>query len=109
MINKCPHCNMNYVIENNTSDYIHECNSSNDIFDKEDVVVMGSWTDADGASGTKAAQEVMMQGMENELQGRRAGIEGERKQAITRRGARATTHRQRNKLTFINLKEDNLQ
>ena len=47
-----------------------------------------------------------MQGVENQLQGTRAEIEGENKEGVTRRGQRASTHRQRQHLQFIDLKEN---
>jgi len=107
-IHYCPVCNQRYTVGFDCTDFVHNCGEQvgvSDAIKQEDVVVVGDWEDFSG-SGTKTPQEVLMQGMENELQGRRAGIEGERKQAITRRGARATTHRQRNKLTYIDLKND---
>jgi len=100
----CPNCQQRRVVSFDTTDYVCTCNSRNKTVDNEDVVVTGDWEDFSG-SGTKGPQEVMRQGIENQLQGTRAGIEGENKEAITRRGARASTHRQRQKLTYIDLKK----
>ena len=101
-IHICPNCNQRYTVGFDCKDFIHECNSGNAALDQEDVVVIGDWEDYTG-TGTKNPQEVLRQGMVNELQGTRAGIEGEDKEAITRRGARASTHRQRQHLEFINI------
>lgn len=103
----CPNCGERYVVGFDCTDYVHTCNSGNLAIDQEDVVVTGNWEDYTGA-GSIAPQEVMRQGAHNELQGTRAGIEGDDKEAVTRRGARQSTHRQRQKLTYINLKEDKL-
>ena len=98
----CPHCNQRYTVGFDTTDFIHECNSGIKAIDEEDVVVMGDWEDYSGKE-TKNPQEVLRQGMVNELQGTDAGIEGEDKEALTRRGARTSTHRQRQHLHFIKI------
>ena len=104
-INICPHCGERYMVGFDTTDYVHECNSGNDTIDQEDVVVTGNWEDYDG-SGTRPPQEVLMQGAENKFWGTKAGIEGYDKEDLTRRGARASTHRQRPHLEFINIKRN---
>ena len=101
----CPHCNQRYTIGFDVSDYIHICNSKNLVLDKEDVVVTGNWEDFQG-EGTKSPQAVMLAGIDNELFGTRAGIEGEKKHRLTRRGKKAETHRQRQHLHFIDLKKN---
>ena len=101
----CPRCNQRYIVDNNVGDYIHNCNSGNLALDQEDITIIGNWEDYDGI-GTKPAQAVLMQGVENQLQGTRAEIEGENKEGVTRRGQRASTHRQRQHLQFIDLKEN---
>lgn len=103
----CPNCNQRYVISFDTIDFVHECNSGNDAIDQEDVFVIGDWVDYTG-SDSIAPQEVLRQGAHNELQGRRAGIQGADKEDLTRRGRRASTHRQRQRLFFINFKEERL-
>lgn len=104
----CPHCKERYVVGFGVTDFIHSCNSENPAIDQEDVIVVGNWEDYSG-SGTKPAQEVMRQGMVNELQGTRAQIEeGKDKEVLTRRGVRASTRRQRQRETYINLKKERL-
>lgn len=100
----CPRCNRRYIVGFDACDYIHECDSGNDVLDQEDVVIVGDWEDFDG-SGTRPAQEVTMAGLENEFFGTRAGVEGEDKNELTRRGHTAATRRQRQHLEFINLKD----
>jgi len=100
----CPHCDQRYTVGFDCTDYVHQCDSGNNALDQEDAVVIGDWEDYSG-SGTKPPQEVLRQGMVNELQGTRAGIEGEDKEALTRRGKLVSTHRQRQHEEFINLKK----
>jgi len=98
----CPNCNQRYIVGFDCTDFIHKCNSGNTSIDQEDVVKIGNWEDYTG-SGIIPKQAVMRQGNINELQGTRAGIEGEDKEELTRRGARKSTHRQRQKFEFINI------
>ena len=104
----CPNCGERYSVDFGVTDFIHECSSGNNALDQEDIVIIGDWEDYSG-SGTKPSQEVFMQGAENELQGTIADIEeDEDKEDHTRRGARASTHRQRQHLQYINLKDEGL-
>ena len=89
------------MVDPQTMDFVCECDSGNLTLDREDVVVVGDWEDFDG-TGTR--NNIMMQGSENELWGTRAAIEGEDVEADTRRGARASTRRQRQHLEFIKIK-----
>jgi hypothetical protein len=104
----CPTCNKRYVVDNNISDYVHVCNSGNLAIDQEDIVVTGNWEEGDGSTGKKGAQEVMRQGAENKLFGKRADIEGIRQQDLTPRGKRKSTHRQRQVDTYINFTGEGL-
>ena len=104
----CPHCNARIMVGFDCKDFVHDCTENieaSNATKQEDVVVTGDWEDYSG-SGTKGAYEVLMQGAANELQGTRASIEGKDKNAETRRGATAATHRQRNHLEFINIKKE---
>ena len=103
----CPNCDTRITVGFDVIDYIHTCDSGNPAIDQEDVVVTGNWEDYTG-TGSISPQEVMRQGLANELQGRRAGIMGEDKEDLTRRGVRQSTHRQRQHLEFINLKNGGL-
>jgi len=97
-IKVCPHCNVRYLVDKNTEDFEHECNSGSDVLDNEDVVVSGDWEDYTGSGDEK---NVMMQGSENKLFATRADIEGEDLNDLTKRGANANTHRVRQHLQFI--------
>ena len=103
----CPHCDTRITVGFDVTDFVHVCNSGNPAIDQEDVVVTGNWEDYTG-TGSISPQEVMRQGAHNELQGRRAGIMGMDKEDETKRGARKSTHRQRQVLTYINLKDEKL-
>ena len=96
----CPRCNMRILASPDNDDIEHECNSGNPVLDQEDVHVVGNWEDYTG-SGT--ASLVNMQGVENELQLQRPGIEGEDKDQDTDRGNDASTSRQRQHIEFINI------
>lgn len=99
-IHICPRCQQRYIVGFGVTDFIHECNSGNPVLDEEDVLVVGDWEDWSG-SGTVGPQAVMRQGTVEELQGTRAWIEGERNEDETRRGVRASTHRQRQHFEMI--------
>ena len=101
----CPHCNTRFVYSGHIGDYVHDCSQTNasPSLKQDDVVVIGNWEDSN-ISGTKPPQEVLRQGITNELQGTRAGILGYDKEANTARGVRASTRRQKNHSEYINLK-----
>jgi len=107
MIKICPNCQQRYTVGFGVTDYVHDCSQSDatNAIKQEDVVVVGNWEDFSG-TGSISPQEVMRQGIGDELFGTRAWIEGKRKEALTRRGVRKSTHRQRKKLTYIDLKND---
>ncbi len=107
MIKICPNCGERYVVGFDSNDFVHDCNSGNLAIDQDDVVITGNWEDY-SSSGTKNPQEVLRQGMENKLFGTLPDVEGEDQSEITRRGNRATTHRQRQHQEFINIKREGL-
>ena len=110
MIFFCPHCDARITTGFDSSDFVHDCSQNieaSKAIQEEDVVITGNWEDFDG-TGTISPQEVLRQGMHNELEGRRAAIIGFDKESETRRGKRASTHRQRAHLQFINLKNEGL-
>jgi len=110
MIKTCPNCGQNYMVSFDTTDYVHDCGASpaSAVLKNEDVVKTGDWEDSSG-SGTIGAQAVMRQGAENLLQGTTAQLEGDDKEELTRRGARASTHRQRKHEEFIDFKKEKLK
>ena len=96
----CPRCNQRIIYDKNSGDIEHECNSGNASLDNEDVIKVGDWEDY---TGTGTVQNALSQGVENELFGTRAAIEGEREQEKTDRGNNASTHRVRQHVEFIEL------
>ena len=98
MIKICPRCNMRYVVESNTVDYVHICNSGNPAIDNEDIPKIGDWVD--GTESGKV-QNPLMQGSQNKLFGTRGDIEGEDTEELTRRGKRKSTHRTTQHEEFI--------
>ena len=103
MLKICPRCQQRYIVDDNTEDFIHDCNSGNDVLDEEDIVVIGKWTDYTGEGNDK---NIMLRGSENKLFGTRADIEGEDLDPNTVRGLSSSTHRTRQHLEFIDLKDD---
>ena len=72
---------------------------------QEDVLIMGNWEDFSG-SGTKSAQGVMMQGVQNELQfDLNARVDGARNQDRTARGNIAPLYRQRNRHEIVEVND----
>lgn len=96
----CPRCNVRVLASPDNDDIEHECNSGNPVLDQEDIHVVGDWEDYTGSGSGKNAN---LQGVVNELQMTRPGIEGEDKDPNTDRGNNATTHRQRQHIEFIEL------
>ncbi|MHA1867415.1 MAG: hypothetical protein ACTSXD_05060 [Candidatus Heimdallarchaeaceae archaeon] len=102
-IHTCPRCNRRFTISEGTgeTDFEHKCNSGNPTLDNEDVVAIGDWEDY---TGSGKVQNVLLQGAENELKGTVAGLEGEDKEALTKRGKRKATHRSRQHIQYINFR-----
>jgi len=105
----CPRCNQRVVYDFDCNDIIHECDSGNVTLDQEDKVIISSTVEEFGSTVNtgKGPSSIMLQGIENKFQGTLPGIEGERFQGVTRRGANQSTHRQRQAYTFMdNLKDE---
>lgn len=96
----CPRCQKRYNVDPFVTDFVHECNSGNTTLDQEDILKVGDWEDY---TGSGKVQNVMLQGSENKLWGTRADVEGEDVEDVTRRGARGSTHRQRQHFESIEL------
>ena len=97
----CPRCQSRYVTSEHSGDYVHQCKSLNLVLDQEDVPLVGNITNPDGTAVARAAAMVNFAGVENVLQGSRAGVEGERLQELTVRGNRKSTHQTRQHFEFI--------
>ena len=101
MIKICPHCHQRYMVDEHSGDYVHQCNSKNNTLDKEDVVVIGSWSDYSGSKNV-SKNKVMFQGAANKVFGELSDIEGKDIDNLTLRGNRSSTHRTRQHLEYIN-------
>ena len=99
-IHICPHCGERVLASPDNEDIEHSCNSGNNVLDQEDVPVVGNWEDYTGSGNANLPN---YQGVENKLQGRDAGIEGEDVDPKTLRGNNASTNRQRQHIEFIDL------
>lgn len=96
-IQLCPHCNQRVTYDFDSRDIVHECVGTSDVLTQEDIVVLGEKSSEFGSdvdTGRKAPS-VMLQSVENKFMGTTAGIEGYDFQGVTRRGANASTNRQR--------------
>jgi len=98
----CPNCNQVYNVMDNIGDYVHNCQDMQQVksITQEDVIKLGKWEDYTGSGGEVTNFYL---GADNKLQGTRSEIDGEQTEDLTRRGIRLTTHRQRDKLTYIEL------
>lgn len=106
MIKICPNCKQKYSVQSYDLDYIHECNSSSEAINNEDVTIIGNYIDEKTNNEiTVPKLQVTLQGNANKLQGTRAGIEGKNVDELTSRGNRKSTHRSRQYFEYINLKE----
>lgn len=101
----CPHCQKRYGRANMNTDFVHACDSGNATLDQEDVVVIGTWSDYTGSASISTPQAIL-QGLTNQAYGTDAGIRGAKVYARTVRGARASTHRQRQHLEYIDHAKD---
>lgn len=99
----CPICNSSYMYDTKSGDYVHQCNSGDDVFDKEDVPVISTTSNEFGSivNTGKLQASITKQGLGNRLQGTRAGHEGNRLGDFTIRGNRRATHRQRQRFVYI--------
>ena len=98
---KCPRCQVQVTVANNSGDYVHECNSGNPTLDQEDVKVVGNWEDYTG-SATVESPQVRMHNLGNKLQGTDAWVrEDARDVPRSERGANKQIFRQRQHLEYI--------
>jgi len=87
-----------------SSDYIHACNSGVTALDREDVLVIGNWSDYTG-SGTANKQEVMLASSVNELTGTDAALLKAKFTGVTEHGKTKQLHRQRQHEQYIEIKK----
>lgn len=93
-IRYCKRCNQQYVVDNNTDDFIHDCNSASETLNNEDILVTGDYTDGNlSETNTRMNYPLMDRPVPNTLQGSRAGNDGAKNYERTSRGNIKATHR----------------
>lgn len=103
MIKICPHCNNTFTTEANSGDYVHTCNSTSDVLNKEDVVVISVSVTENGATVNTGRTQggILLSSIQNALQGTYADFAGERYSSVTTRGNRVATTRERQHYEYI--------
>lgn len=102
----CPRCQERIVYDDTCEDIIHECGetTASEVLRNEDVIVMGQWEDYTGSDTTITGQQVMMQGITNNIWGTRGAIEGGKVSDRTSRGNDTELVRTRKHEEFVELK-----
>jgi|SRR3990167_5645206 len=110
VIKLCPRCRTRISVFDWDVDYVHACTDAYGVGSaqvNEDVLVLGTWTDYTGSGESAFSKNTtLMQGMGTKNWGTVAAIEGANIDAVSARGANAETHRSRQHLEYINLRED---
>lgn len=102
MIIECPRCKILFCVSEHSGDYVHNCNSGNEVLDNEDIRVYGNWSDYTGSDSTGVTGNILLKGTENEFWGTRANIIfGEVKQPLTNRGKSKSIYRTRQHQEYI--------
>lgn len=102
----CPNCNKRLVTSNTNTDIEHDCSDfpNNSTLANEDIAFYQTSAEDFDGTFTQGRQNAMLRGIQNEADGTRAGIEGEKIFDETARGNNANIVRTRRKFTFIDLK-----
>ena len=101
---RCPRCQVQVSVANNSGDFEHECNSGIAVLDQEDVPIIGQWSDYTGSdvSVRTSAADVLYAGAANKLLGTEAWVRDNAKTyPHTPRGANAITTRKRQHVEHI--------
>ena len=99
-IKLCTACNSRYVTDNNSGDFVHQCNSGIESLDNEDVLVIGTWEDYTGSETIQPAH-ITVAGQGNDLWGTRAALEGAETEPKTSRGNKKSIYRTRRRENYI--------
>jgi len=100
----CPRCRTRVSVANHSGDYVHTCDSGNDVLDQEDVLVKGTWTDYTGSdfSVRTTPASIAAENLGNKLLGTDAFILDKTfLPNFTVRGNNAQIMRQRQHLEYI--------
>mgnify|MGYP001581415136 CR=1 FL=1 len=98
----CPHCVQRYMVNDNSGDYEHQCNSGNPVLDQDDILVIGDWVDYTGSDYNTKLNNVLNRMVPNTLFGGIAQIDGDKNYEYTVRGNKALLYRQRQHIHSIN-------
>jgi hypothetical protein len=85
-------------------DFVHECNSGQNVFDQEDKVIISTTVDEfdnPTKSTGKLSGDITKQGASSSLWGRRGWVEGDSVEDYTSRGNNADITRQRKHYEYI--------
>ena len=101
----CPGCNQVVAVDPHNTDYVHRCESGNPVFDQEDVPILGVARDNNGniIFNEVGPSEQMFLGVVNTSWGSVAETFGADVDPVTRRGARKSTHFQRQSFAYKDL------
>lgn len=100
----CNHCNKRINVSRMSGeDFVHECDSGNDVLDQEDVVIISTEVEEFGetVSTGKLKGDITKQGIGASNFGNRSWIEGETTDDETVRGNNAETTRSRQYYHYI--------
>lgn len=96
----CPRCQQPALRMPHTGDYEHKCFDS-EVLANEDILVIGDWQDYTGSDVNVQSSITQFAGVDNKLQGTRAGLEGARDYQRTSRGFRSAVYRTRQHIESI--------
>ena len=102
---RCPRCQVQISVPKYAGDYVHECDSGQDVLDQEDVLVIGPWTDytgSDTSSVRVSPVSIQNQNIGNKLLGTEGWVRDNQKvPERTVRGNNAQITRTRQHLEYI--------
>ncbi len=97
-IKYCPNCNQPILVDEHTGDFMHQCDSNNDVLDKEDEIVIG---DSETDLNTNLNYPLLNKPVANILQGTRAGNEGAKNYERTDRGNKKAINREKQHTEYM--------
>lgn len=94
----CPQCQYRCVRQPGTGDFVHQCQGVSAL-SQESLLVIGPWEDYTGSNSSVAI--AVMQGVESNLDGTRAGLAGDKNWPRNSQGFPTPRFRQRQHLEYI--------
>lgn len=104
----CEECQARVAYDDRNTDFVHECQTGDDVIDKEPVLVIGDYTDSTSwfASQTTTQVEpsqIFVGGTENTLFGTEEAAQGERERDLNVFGLSKTAYRLRTKSRYVDV------